>query len=299
MSDKKLLLVDGNNYVNRGFYAVTNSKTKAGMRTSGVAGFFTILLADIHVLKPTHLVVVFDRKGGSSWRKKLYPEYKQNRRKDEEPTQEQLDLWSQYKPLKRLLKAIGIRICTKKGEEADDVIGTLAKKFADDGFSVIIGSKDKDFAQIVDRNITMLCSKTRKKLGPKEVKEKFGVTPAQFIDYLALIGDSSDNIPGVYKCGAVNAAKLIEKYGSIKEIVKHRKELTPALSKNVDNARGFFSTSTQLINLKLDVKLSTSSSNSKLPTVIANPAYFKKICSKLELVGTQRAIVSTLRRFNK
>lgn len=200
MSEKKppFILVDGSSYLFRAYHVpqlqrMTNSK---GMMTGAVFGVINMLKSLIKEYEPEHMAVVFDAKG-KTFRNDLYPEYKANR----PPMPE--DLRQQIEPIHEIVKAMGLPLLVIDGVEADDVIGTLAKQACNEGRETLISTGDKDMAQLVSDHVTLI--NTMDKNNPitdkERVVEKFGVKPDQIIDYLALVGDKVDNIPGVDKCG--------------------------------------------------------------------------------------------------
>jgi DNA polymerase-1 len=284
---KRVLLVDGNNYLCRGGFATPPLTDKKGNPTNAIKGFMAILMADITKLKPSHVVVTWDKGGKKNWRKELYPEYKGNRKKGKEMPQAMIDILAQAHPLRKLLKTVGIRTSCRAGEEADDIIGTLAVQFGDDGYHVIIGSKDKDFAQLVNENINMLVAESRELLNDDGIKAKFGVWPEQIQDYLVLQGDGIDNIPGVFRCGGVTAAKLLTAHQDLKGIKKNKHSMTPALLKNYEAAEPLFKLTKQLVKIKTDLPLKTSSSNCKLPSEIEDEERFSTMCYRLNLKQTE------------
>lgn len=190
IAENPFILVDGSSYLYRAYHAfppLTNSK---GEPTGAMYGVLNMLRSLIIQYKPSHVAVVFDAKG-KTFRDELYEEYKSNR----PPMPD--DLREQIEPLHEMVQAMGLPLLSITGVEADDVIGTLALKAASDGRNVLISTGDKDMAQLVTPNITLINTMTNVILGPDEVKEKYGVPPELIIDFLALMGDSSDNIPGV------------------------------------------------------------------------------------------------------
>lgn len=291
------LLVDGNNYIQRAFFKVPPLTTKDGVPTNAVKGFFNILLADIKKIRPTHIVVAFDKpsKTIKNWRKEVYPEYKANRSRakmDPKSKERWEQISVQFKPIRLILKAMGIRVIGKEGHEADDLIGTLAVKLSRAGHNVVIGSKDKDFAQLVNNKVSMLDSEDRSLIDARRVKELYGVPPSQIIEYLALMGDTVDNVPGVVKCGGVTAAKWLNLYGSIKGIKKNKDELTPVLKANFVQTYPFFKTSLQVlkINTEVNIKMTSESSAIGEPDV----ERLDQICSELSLRETHRQILVVL-----
>lgn len=286
MKKSSILLIDGNNYAYRGYYALGNLTTSEGVAVGAIRGFFQILSTDLKVLQPDYLAVVFD-KTRSERRLALYPEYKANRKEKLEGMDTQLTV------IRKLLRSCGIPVFSLEGEEADDIIATIAQKFSNVGIYVLISSIDKDFAQLVDKYIYLVESKTRRILGKKEVIEKWGVKPTQIIDYLAFLGDTVDNIPGVYGVGGKNACLLLNKYGSIQGVLNNVESLTPALCKNIKQANkdGTISMAQELILLDRDVSgLKLSSKRCKISNFIADYDTIHKICRAFELKGTEKLI---------
>ncbi len=211
IAENPFILVDGSSYLYRAYHAfppLTNSK---GEPTGAMYGVLNMLRSLIIQYKPSHVVVVFDAKG-KTFRDELYEEYKSNR----PPMPD--DLREQIEPLHEMVQAMGLPLLSITGVEADDVIGTLALKAASDGRNVLISTGDKDMAQLVTPNITLINTMTNVILGPDEVKEKYGVPPELIIDFLALMGDSSDNIPGVPGVGEKTALGLLQGLGSLEDI---------------------------------------------------------------------------------
>ncbi|MBU6469693.1 MAG: DNA polymerase I [Gammaproteobacteria bacterium] len=210
-SKKLLILVDGSSYLYRAFYALpplSNSKGEPTGAVRGVAAMLKKLLADY---APEHVAVVFDA-SGKTFRDELFAEYKANR-----PSMPD-DMSVQIEPLHALVKALGFPVLQIPGVEADDVIGTLAKQAADDQLPVLISTGDKDMGQLVNSQVTLVNTMTGTVLDREGVKQKFGVWPEQMIDYLALVGDSSDNIPGVSGIGPKTAAPLLEHFGTLESL---------------------------------------------------------------------------------
>lgn len=211
IAENPFILVDGSSYLYRAYHAfppLTNSK---GEPTGAMYGVLNMLRSLIIQYKPSHVAVVFDAKG-KTFRDELYEEYKSNR----PPMPD--DLREQIEPLHEMVQAMGLPLLSITGVEADDVIGTLALKAAAEGKNVLISTGDKDMAQLVTPNVTLINTMTNVILGPDEVKEKYGVPPELIIDFLALMGDSSDNIPGVPGVGEKTALGLLQGIGSLNEI---------------------------------------------------------------------------------
>ncbi|MGH8378230.1 MAG: 5'-3' exonuclease H3TH domain-containing protein, partial [Gammaproteobacteria bacterium] len=219
---KPLILVDGSSYLYRAFYALpplSNSKGEPTGAVRGVAAMLKKLLADY---EPERVAVIFDARG-KTFRDELFEEYKANR----PPMPDDMSL--QIEPLHALVKALGFPVLQISGVEADDVIGTLAKQAADAGQPVLISTGDKDMGQLVNERVTLVNTMTGTVLDREGVKQKFEVWPEQIIDYLALVGDSSDNIPGVSGIGPKTAAPLLAHFGTLEEMYKRLDEI-PELS---------------------------------------------------------------------
>lgn len=254
MSEKKppFILVDGSSYLFRAYHVpqlqrMTNSK---GMMTGAVFGVINMLKSLIKEYEPEHMAVVFDAKG-KTFRNDLYPEYKANR----PPMPE--DLRQQIEPIHEIVKAMGLPLLVIEGVEADDVIGTLAKQACNEGRETLISTGDKDMAQLVSEHVTLI--NTMDKNNPitdrERVVEKFGVKPEQIIDYLALVGDKVDNIPGVDKCGPKTAVKWLEQYDSLQGVIDHADEIGGKIGENLREAIDRLPLSYELATIKLDCEL--------------------------------------------
>lgn len=211
MTKNIVFIIDGTYYLYRAYYALpllTNSK---GEPTGVIYGIYNMLYKILKQYKPSHMVVVFDAKE-KTFRHDLFKKYKINR-----PPMPYV-LSTQIKPLYRIIKAMGIRILIVSGVEADDVIGTIAKFLEKKGDRIFISTGDKDITQLVTSKIKMMNIVNNTLYGPNEVKKKYGVPPYLIADLLALMGDSSDNIPGIPGIGIKTAHKLLKEIGSIKQI---------------------------------------------------------------------------------
>ncbi len=221
----KLLLVDGHSQAYRAYFGVkTPLTTRLGEPTAAVYGFARKLLATIKEQKPDYFVVAFDM--GDTWRHAEFPHYKATR--DSMPD----EMSTQMERIAKLLGALDIPIVTYPNFEADDIIGTLACQAAAAGEDVLIMTGDRDMFQLVDEHVRILYTSggpkpVTKVMGPDDVRERYGVDPAQFVDFKALLGDNSDNIPGVQGVGEKTAAKLLNTYGTIDEIYAHIDEVKP------------------------------------------------------------------------
>ncbi|WP_019612264.1 DNA polymerase I [Thioalkalivibrio sp. AKL7] len=248
MSQPPLVLVDGSSYLFRAFHALPPLTAPDGAPTGamiGVANMLRKLRADYG---PEHMAVVFDAKG-KTFRDDIYPEYKATR----PPMPDELA--AQIEPLHELVRAMGLPLLCVGGVEADDVIATLADQAARAGHAVVISTGDKDLAQLVDDRITLVNTMSGVTLDPDGVQEKFGVDPEQIVDYLALMGDSVDNIPGVDKVGPKTAAKWIAKYGDLDTILEQADAIGGKIGENLRAAADRLPTSRELITVKRDVPL--------------------------------------------
>ena len=189
-----LILVDGSSYFYRAFHALPPLTTSKGFPTGAIYGVANMVKRLIKTYDPSLVAVIFDARG-KTFRNDWYPEYKAHR----PPTPP--DLSMQFEPLLALLKAMGLPIISISGVEADDVIATLALQAAAQGLEVLISTGDKDMAQLVNQHISLINTMSNERLDPAAVEAKFGIRPDQIIDYLSLVGDSADNVPGVHKCG--------------------------------------------------------------------------------------------------
>jgi DNA polymerase-1 len=210
----KLIIIDGSSYFFRAFFAIQNLSNSKGFPTNAIYGFTNMLLRVLDVEKPAHLVIAFDTPK-PSFRKKLYPEYKANREKPPE------DLVKQIPEIMKVVDAFQIKRMQLEGAEADDVIATLTERAVQAGYEVDIITGDKDLMQLVTDKVTLYDTMKDKRVGPEGVVEKFGVKPEQVVDFLALMGDASDNIPGVTGIGEKTAAQLISEFGSLEKLFEN------------------------------------------------------------------------------
>ena len=226
----KLVLIDGHSILNRAFYGVPNLTNSEGLHTNAVYGFLNILFKLLEEEKPEYLAVAFDLKA-PTFRHEMYGEYKGTRKPMPQELHEQVPL------MKEVLGAMGIPILTKEGYEADDVLGTAAKRAQADGFEVTVVSGDRDLLQLSDTHIKISIPKTSRgttevhNYYPEDVVQEYQVTPTQFIDVKALMGDTSDNIPGVPSVGEKTATNLILQFGSVAGVYEHLDEVKPPRAK--------------------------------------------------------------------
>ncbi|MHB8679559.1 MAG: 5'-3' exonuclease H3TH domain-containing protein, partial [Rudaea sp.] len=247
MSRSTFVLIDGSGYLYRAFHALPPLANRAGEPTGALFGVFNMLRATLKE-KPAHVVFVADA-SGPTFRDAIYEQYKAHR----PPMPD--DLRVQIEPMLELVGALGFPILRVPGVEADDVIGTLAVQAAAQGEDVVISTGDKDLAQLVDDRITLVNTMTNSTLDPAGVVQKFGVRPDQIVDYLALVGDSADNIPGVPKCGPKTAAKWLGEYGTLDAIVANADKIGGKIGESLRAVLPQLSMSRQLATIKTDVEL--------------------------------------------
>src|SRR5687767_13330772 len=247
--EKTLLLVDGSSYLYRAFHALPGLKSpKTGEPTGAIYGVLNMLRKLATDYKPAALACVFDARG-KTFRDAEYAEYKANRT----PMPDELGV--QVAPLHEAVKALGWPMLIVDGVEADDVIATLAEEAKRDGWRIVISTGDKDFAQLVEPRVTLVNTMSNELLDIEGVKRKFGVPPEKFLDYLTLIGDQIDNIPGVDKVGPKTAAKWIEKYGSLEGVLEHAGEITGLAGENLRQMAEWLPKARDLLTIKRDVEL--------------------------------------------
>ncbi len=245
---KKLLLIDGSSFLFRAYHAVPPLSNAEGMPTNAIFGVANMLRRLISDHKTDYFTVIFDAPGGS-FRNTLYSEYKAHR----PPMPD--DLRVQIQPLHDLIRAMGLPLIMESGVEADDVIGALTHLAVDAGFQVVISTGDKDMAQLVSDQVTLENTMSNTVTDVQGVIDKFGVTPEQIIDYLALMGDSADNIPGVPKVGPKTAAKWLAKYQTLENLVAHADEIKGKVGESLRASLDELPLSKQLTTIKCDLGL--------------------------------------------
>jgi len=249
MSKKPTLyLVDGSSYLYRAFHALPNLTNSAGEPTGALLGVANMLRRLLDESDPEYIAVVFDARG-PTFRHELYPEYKANR-----PPMPP-ELRDQVEAILEFTRLLGLPLLQVEGVEADDVIGTLARQAEEAGMRCVISTGDKDMAQLVSDHTTLTNTMTATDTDRAGVKEKFDVTPEQFVDFLALTGDKSDNIPGVEKCGPKTAAKWLETWGSLDEIIAHADEVGGKIGENLRAALEQLPLSRELARIRTDVEM--------------------------------------------
>ena len=249
---KTLLLVDGSSYLYRAFHAMPDLRNHQNEPTGAIQGVLN-MLRRLHKDYPAdYSACVFDAKG-KTFRDDIYPEYKANRASMPD------DLRSQIAPLHEAIKAMGWPLIVEEGVEADDVIGALAKQAEREGVKVIISTGDKDISQLVNAHVTVVNTmrdafrRTDEVLDIAGVENKFGIPPSLMVDYLILIGDTSDNVPGVEKVGPKTAVKWLKQYGSLENIIENADQITGVVGDNLRKALPWLPTARELITIRCDV----------------------------------------------
>lgn len=246
--NKKLVLVDGSSYLFRAYHAMPPLTNSKGMPTGAVYGVVNMLRKLLQEEKPDYFAVIFDTKS-KNFRHEIYPEYKANR------PQMPDDLQVQIAPLHDIISAMGLPLLAIEGYEADDVIGTLAHLASQVALKTVISTGDKDIAQMVNHHITLVNTMTGSVLDEKNVLAKFGVKPTQIVDYLTLIGDPVDNVPGVPKVGPKTAAKWLEEYGTLENIIQHAASIKGKVGEYLRDAIPKLSLGKQLVTIVRDLPL--------------------------------------------
>jgi DNA polymerase I len=245
---KTLLLVDGSSYLYRAFHALPDLRNQQNEPTGAIHGVLNMLRRLQKDYHADYSACVFDAKG-KTFRNNLYPAYKANR--PPMPT----DLSAQIEPLHACIRAMGWPMLIIEGVEADDVIGTLVKQATDNNIKCVISTGDKDITQLVDARVTLINTMNSEILDVAGVTAKFGVPPERILDYLTLVGDKSDNIPGVDKVGPKTAVKWLTQFGTLDNLIAHAGEINGAVGNNLRNALDWLGTARKLLTIKCDVTL--------------------------------------------
>jgi DNA polymerase-1 len=250
---RPFLLVDGSSYLYRAFHVpnlqlLTNASGEPTGAALGVVNMLRSLMTDYD---PQYMAVVFDARG-KTFRHEMYSEYKANR-----PSMPE-ELAVQVEPLHALVRAMGLPLLQVSGVEADDVIGTLARQASANGMDTVISTGDKDMAQLVDEHVSLVNTMSRTELDSNGVLEKFGVQPGQIIDFLALTGDTSDNIPGVPKVGPKTAAKWLTQYGSLDAVMDHADEVKGKVGESLRASLEMLPLSRELTTIRCDLELGSA-----------------------------------------
>lgn len=294
---KKLVLIDGHSILNRAFYGVPELSNSQGLHTNAVYGFLNIMFKVLDEEAADYIAVAFDL-SAPTFRHKAYEEYKGTRKSMPDELREQVPL------IKEVLSSMNIPILTKEGYEADDIIGTIAKRYQSDEVFVSVLSGDRDLLQLSDTHIKIRIPKTSKGVTtvydylPEDVMNEYGVTPKEFIDVKALMGDTSDNVPGVPSIGEKTATKIIQEYHSIENAIEHVDELKPpraskALAEHIEDAKF----SKMLVTIVTDAPIETEISDMVVGNLYTkeslewiNKLEFKSFLKRYENVETASSI---------
>lgn len=253
---KKLLLIDGSSYLYRAFHAMPDFRNKADEPTGAIYGVINMLKRAQHDIKPDYVACIFDAKG-KTFRDEIYPKYKANR-----PSMPE-DLRAQIEPLHECIEALGVPLLVIPDVEADDVIATLTKKGLEENLEIVISTGDKDIAQLIKPNVTIINTMTGENLDTEGVKAKFGVYPDRMVDYQSLVGDSVDNVPGVDKVGPKTAVKWLSEYGDLDSIIANAGQIKGKVGENLRLAVEWLPTTRELVTLKEDVTIDVRMENLK------------------------------------
>ena len=249
MTKHRLLLVDGSSYLYRAFHAMPDLRNGAGDPTGAIYGMVNMMRRARSEIQADHIACVFDAKG-KTFRDEMYSEYKAHR----SPMPE--DLVKQIEPIHAMVKAMGWPVLMVSGVEADDVIGTLACQATEAGWETIISTGDKDLAQLVNSSVTLINTMTNEKLDIDGVIEKFGVPPKLIVDYLSIIGDTVDNVPGVPKAGPKTANKWLAEFGDLDNLMANADQVKGVVGENLRASLNWLPQARQLITVKTDCDLS-------------------------------------------
>ena len=297
---EKMVLIDGHSILNRAFYGLPDLTNSEGLHTNAIYGFLTIMFKILEEEKPEYLTVAFDVHA-PTFRHKMYEEYKGTRKPMADELRQQVPV------IKEVLKAMGIRIVEQAGLEADDVIGTIAVKCEKQGLQVSIISGDRDLLQLATEQVKVRIPKTKQgkteieDYNSKDVVSRYQVTPREFIDLKALMGDTSDNIPGVPSIGEKTAAKIITEYHSIENAYAHVDEIKPPrASKALKEHWDLAVMSKELATIKVDAEFAYELSEAKLGNIYTEDAYayfqrlqFKNLLSKFDVTAPVNSIEDT------
>ena len=281
-----LVLIDGSSYLYRAFHALPPLTNSQGEPTGALHGVLTMIQKLLREEQPAHVAVVFDAPG-KTFRDELYAEYKANR----PPMPD--DLRSQVQPILDAVAAMGLPLLRVEGVEADDVIGTLCKQAVNNGLTVLVSTGDKDLAQLVNDKVTLINTMNDSRMDRDGVKAKFDVYPEQIVDYLALVGDTSDNIPGVPKVGAKTAAKWLNQYASADSIVENSDEIKGKVGDSLRNSVEQLRLSQDLATIRSDLDLGIGISD--LSPAVPDTARLRELYGHFEL----RSLLGQLDEENK
>ena len=247
-AERALVLVDGSSYLFRAFHALPPLTTRDGTPTGALHGVLSMIQKLVLEERPSHVAVVFDAPG-KTFRDAMYPEYKAHR----PPMPDELRV--QIEPLHQAIRTMGLPLLIIEGVEADDVIATLTRQAHEHGLPVLISTGDKDMAQLSAPGVTLIDTMKNTRMDPAGVEEKFGVPPERIIDYLALVGDTSDNVPGVKGCGPKTAVKWLQEYGSLDGVMAAAPDMKGKAGENLREALAHLPLSRELVTVRDDVQL--------------------------------------------
>lgn len=280
---EKIVLIDGHSILNRAFFGLPDLTNSEGLHTNAIYGFLNIMLKLLDEEKPEYLTVAFDVHA-PTFRHQMYEEYKGTRKPMADELRQQVPV------MKEVLRSMGIRIIEQEGLEADDLLGTLSKRCESEGMDVTIISGDRDLLQLATDKVKIRIPKTKQGRTEVEdyyaadVKERYQVTPLEFIDMKALMGDTSDNIPGVPGIGEKTAAKIITEYHSIENAYQHARELKPPrASKAIVEYWDMAVMSKKLAAICVDASLDYDIESARLGNIFTEEAYtlFRNCSSKI------------------
>lgn len=303
---EKIVLIDGHSILNRAFYGIPDLTNAEGLHTNAVYGFLNIMFKILEEEKPEYLTVAFDVHA-PTFRHEMYAEYKGTRKPMAEELREQVPV------MKEVLRSMGIKIAECAGLEADDILGTISKRCEEQGMEVAVISGDRDLLQLATEHVKIRIPKTKQ--GRTEVEDyyaedvlsRYQVTPKEFIDLKALMGDASDNIPGVPSIGEKTAAKIITEYHSIENAYKHAKELKPPrASKALLEHWELAVMSKKLATIKVDAEFPYELSGAKLGNIFTEEAYvyfqklqFKNLLSRFDVTAPSNKVEDAFREITK
>jgi DNA polymerase-1 len=244
----QLVLVDGSSYLFRAFHALPPLLTSRGQHTGAIKGVINMIRSLVKAYPDSHIAVVFDAKG-KTFRNDIYADYKAHR----PPMPDELR--SQIEPIHAIIRAMGLPMLVIEGVEADDVIGTLATQATQRGIRTLISTGDKDLAQLVSPQVTLLNTMSNEFLDAEGVTAKFGLPPERIVEYLALTGDKADNIPGVAGVGPKTAVKWLQEYGSLEGLLAHKDEVSGKIGERLRESLDTLWLSHELATIKCDVPL--------------------------------------------
>ncbi|ATW01877.1 flap endonuclease [Candidatus Legionella polyplacis] len=270
---KPLILIDGSSYFFRAFHAIPLLKTSTNFPTNAIYGVIKMVNQILKTFSPKKMAIIFDCKE-KTFRHKLYPQYKKNRPKT--PNK----LICQFTPLIKILNAMGINTLFIKGIEADDIIGTIANQYEKNNIPVLISTTDKDMLQLVSKTIFIINTKNNEIIDENKILKKFNIKPNQFIDYLSLIGDKSDNIPGIFRCGPKTAVQWIKTYNTLENIIKNSNSIKGKIGDYLKKSIKYLPIYKKLITIQKNINLSHNIKNFNIKK--PNKTLLNQLSKKME-----------------